>query len=164
MIHGRLQKWIRKLLRGMLRRVLPSAKRAGKPEAITRSNCKWASSMRCVCVERERKRKRKRKRKRELEIEGKTEGGREEGRDRSEGEGERKGGRDRCGSGSAYVREQMRARAHTHTHTHAQAWLEGIDERIQKMRVQGDRDNESTAFVLRDLRKKVKATGVRTTF
>ena len=45
-----------------------------------------------------------------------------------------------------------------------ESWLDGIDERIRKIRVAEDRNNESTSFVLKGLRKKVKATGVRTTF
>ena len=81
---------------------------------------------------------------------------------KGEGQGECQRGGEPSGQRSMglvrHVRVNKRACAHT------QAWLEGIDERIQKMRVQGDRDNESTAFVLRDLRKKIKATGVRTTF
>lgn len=45
-----------------------------------------------------------------------------------------------------------------------EAWLDGIDERIRKMRVAEDRNNETTAWTLKTLKKKVKATGVRTTF
>ena len=45
-----------------------------------------------------------------------------------------------------------------------EAWLDGIDERLRKIRVAEDANNNDTAFVLKGLRKKVKATGVRTTF
>ena len=45
-----------------------------------------------------------------------------------------------------------------------EAWLDGIDERLRKIRVAEDANNNNTAFVLKGLRKKVKATGVRTTF
>jgi hypothetical protein len=69
-----------------------------------------------------------------------------------------------------------------------EAWLDGIDERIRKMRVAGeywsssfppdwradgvdffnlmaeDFNNEATSWTVKNLKKKVKATGVRTTF
>jgi len=44
------------------------------------------------------------------------------------------------------------------------SWLDGIDERIRKIRLAEDLNNQSTCHILKSLRQKVKATGVRTTF
>ena len=44
-----------------------------------------------------------------------------------------------------------------------QDWLKGIDSRLRDIRVSEDIENESRSLVLKGLRKRVRATGARTT-